>query len=132
MIRVVRLGSARAPDEGLRLGTVRRPPRGVKKEDFARLDYYDQWLPALAPSQPIVSWALSQPWTDARWTQYVKDYRAEMSRPVPKQLIDLLAKMSHYTDFSVGCYCEREDRCHRSVLRDLLADKGAKINGVRP
>ena len=132
MIRVVRLGSARAPDEGLRLGTVRRPPRGVKKEDFARLDYYDQWLPALAPSQPIVSWALSQPWTDARWTKYVKDYRAEMSRPVPKQLIDLLAKMSHYTDFSVGCYCEREDRCHRSVLRDLLAQKGAKINGVRP
>ena len=132
MIRVVRLGSARAPDEGLRLGTVRRPPRGVKKEDFARLDYFDQWLPALAPSQPIVSWALSQPWTDARWTRYVKDYRAEMSRPVPKQLIELLAKMSHYTDFSVGCYCEREDRCHRSVLRDLLAQRGARINGVRP
>jgi uncharacterized protein YeaO (DUF488 family) len=129
MIRVVRLGSARAPDEGLRLGTVRRPPRGVKKEDFARLDYYDQWLPALAPSQPIVSWALSQPWTDARWTKYVKDYRAEMSRPVPKQLIELLAKMSHYTDFSVGCYCEREDRCHRRILRELLAERGAKISG---
>jgi uncharacterized protein YeaO (DUF488 family) len=129
MIRVVRLGCARAPDEGLRLGTVRRPPRGVKKEDFARLDYYDQWLPALAPSQPIVSWALSQPWTDARWTKYVKDYRAEMSRPVPKQLIELLAKMSHYTDFSVGCYCEREDRCHRRILRELLAERGAKISG---
>ena len=99
----------------------------MKKEDFARLDYYDQWLPALAPSQPIVSWALSQPWTDARWTKYVKDYRAEMSRPVPKQLIDLLAKMSHYTDFSVGCYCAEEARCHRSVLRELLTEHGADV-----
>jgi uncharacterized protein YeaO (DUF488 family) len=129
MIRVVRLGTARAPDDGLRLGTVRRPPRGVKKEDFARLDYYDQWLPGLAPSQALVSWALSVPWTDERWEKYVNDYRREMSAPVPKQLIDLLARMSHHTNFSVGCYCEREDRCHRSVLRDLLAERGAKISG---
>jgi uncharacterized protein YeaO (DUF488 family) len=129
MIRIARLGSPRAPDEGLRLGTVRRPPRGVKKEDFARLDYYDQWLPALAPSQPMVSWALSQPWTDPRWTKYAKDYRAEMSRPVPRNLIELLARMSHHTNFSVGCYCEREDRCHRSILRELLAESGAKISG---
>jgi uncharacterized protein YeaO (DUF488 family) len=129
MIRVVRRGPARAPDEGLRLGTVRRPPRGVKKEDFARLDYYDQWLPGLAPSQALVSWALSVPWTDERWEKYVNDYRREMSAPVPKQLIDLLARMSHHTNFSVGCYCEREDRCHRSVLRDLLAERGAKISG---
>jgi uncharacterized protein YeaO (DUF488 family) len=123
----VRLGSPRAPGEGLRLGTVRRPPRGVKKADFARRDYYDLWLPALAPSQPMVSWALSQPWTDERWTKYVKDYRAEMSRPVPRHLIDLLAAMSHQTNFSVGCYCEREERCHRSVLTELLKEQGAKI-----
>jgi uncharacterized protein YeaO (DUF488 family) len=123
----VRLGSPRAPEEGLRLGTVRRPPRGVKREDFARRDYYDQWLPALAPSQPMVSWALSQPWTDERWAKYVKDYRAEMSRPVPRHLIELLAAMSHQTNFSIGCYCEREDRCHRSVLTGLLREQGAKI-----
>jgi uncharacterized protein YeaO (DUF488 family) len=129
MIRVVRLGTARAPDEGLRLGTVRRPPRGGKQADFASLDYYDQWLPGLAPSQALVSWALSVPWTDERWEKYVNDYRREMSAPVPKQLIDLLARMSHHTNFSVGCYCEREDRCHRSVLRDLLAERGAKISG---
>lgn len=121
-VRVVRLGTPRAPDEGLRLGTVRRPPRGVKKADFARRDHYDVWLPVLAPSQPMVSWALSQPWTDARWRNFERDYRAEMSRPVPKQLIALLGRMSRHVDFSIGCYCEREDRCHRSVLRKLLSD----------
>jgi uncharacterized protein YeaO (DUF488 family) len=118
----------REPDEGMRLGTVRRPPRGVKKEHFATRHYYDQWLPALAPSQPMVSWALSQPWTDERWAKYVKDYRAEMSRPVPAQLIELLAKMSHHANFSVGCYCEREDRCHRWILKELLVEHGAKIS----
>ena len=128
-VRVVRLGTPRARDEGLRLGTVRRPPRGVKKEDFARRNYYDQWLPVLAPSQPLVSRALSVPWTDARWAKYVEDYRAEMSSPAPKQLIELLARMSHHLDFSVGCYCEREDRCHRSVLRQLLEERGAKLSG---
>ena len=126
-LRIVRLGTARAPGEGLRLGTVRRPPRGVKKEDFAKRDYYDQWLPALAPSQPIVSWALSQPWTGERWTQYVRDYRAEMDRPVPRHLIEVLARMSHHIDFSVGCYCENASRCHRAVLKELLAQAGAKL-----
>jgi uncharacterized protein YeaO (DUF488 family) len=125
-IRIVRLGSPRASDEGLRLGTVRRPPRGVKKVDFANRDYYDLWLPVLAPSQPMVSWALSQPWTDERWAKYVRDYRAEMSRPVARQLIELLARMSHHANFSVGCYCEREERCHRSVLKTLLEEQGAK------
>jgi uncharacterized protein YeaO (DUF488 family) len=128
-VRVVRLGTPRGQDEGLRLGTVRRPPRGVKKEDFARRNYYDQWLPVLAPSQPMVSWALSVPWTDERWSKYVEEYRAQMSRPVPKQLIELLARMSHHLDFSVGCYCEREDRCHRSVLKRLLEEQGASLSG---
>jgi uncharacterized protein YeaO (DUF488 family) len=127
VVRVVRLGSPRAPEEGLRLGTVRRPPRGVRKEDFARRNYYDQWLPVLAASQPLVSWALSMPWTDERWAKYVEHYRAEMSRPVPKQLIELLARMSHHVNFSVGCYCEREDRCHRSVLKKLLEERGARL-----
>jgi uncharacterized protein YeaO (DUF488 family) len=128
-IRVVRLGTPRASGEGLRLGTVRRPPRGVKKADFARRDYYDQWLPVLAPSQPLVSRALSVPWTDERWAKYAKDYGDEMVRPVPRQLIALLAAMSRHTDFSVGCYCEREDRCHRSLLKALLAEQGATFSG---
>jgi uncharacterized protein YeaO (DUF488 family) len=126
-IRVVRLGTPRKPGEGPRLGTVRRPPRGVKKEDFAKRDYYDLWLPVLSPSQKVVSAALSRPWTDARWAKFVKDYRREMSQPAQKQLIELLAKMSHHAGFSVGCYCEREDRCHRSVLKRLLLDAGAKL-----
>jgi uncharacterized protein YeaO (DUF488 family) len=126
-IRIVRLGSPRAPEEGLRLGTVRRPPRGVKKADFAKRDYYDLWLPMLSPSQPVVSRAMSQPWTDARWAKFVRDYRAEMNRPEPKQMIELLARLSHEVNFAVGCYCENEQRCHRSVLRTLLEEQGAKI-----
>jgi uncharacterized protein YeaO (DUF488 family) len=127
VVRIVRLGTSRTEGEGLRLGTVRRPPRGVNKEDFARRNYYDLWLPALSPSQAVVSSAMSQAWTDARWAKFVKDYRREMSQPLARQLIALLAKMSHHADFSVGCYCEREDRCHRSVLKTLLEDQGAKI-----
>jgi uncharacterized protein YeaO (DUF488 family) len=126
-IRIVRLGTPRSAQERLRLGTVRRPPRGVKKEDFAKRDYYDLWLPMLSPSQPVVSRAMSQPWTDARWAKFVRAYRAEMSRPEPKQMIELLARLSHEVNFSVGCYCEREERCHRSVLRELLRQQGAKI-----
>ena len=125
--RVVRLGSARARGEGLRLGTARRPPRGVRKADYARLDYYDQWLPLLAPSQPWVSWALSAPWTDARWKKYAANYRREMSAPAPRQMIEVLARLSHATNFSVGCYCEDESRCHRSLLRELLVENGAKV-----
>jgi uncharacterized protein YeaO (DUF488 family) len=127
-MRIVRLGTPRARGEGLRLGTVRRPPRGVKKAEFARRNYYDLWLPLLSPSQALVSRAMSQPWTEARWRQFVRAYRAEMNRPEARQLIELLARMSHHANFSVGCYCEREERCHRLVLRELLAEAGAKID----
>jgi uncharacterized protein YeaO (DUF488 family) len=127
VIHVVRLGTPRGKREGLRLGTVRRPPRGVKKSDYARLDYYDVWLPELAPTSPLVSWALSEPWTDRRWAQYARKYRAQMKRPEAQRLIALLAALSRQTDFSVGCYCERESRCHRSLLRELLAEAGAEI-----
>lgn len=126
-IRVVRLGTPRARGEGPRLGTVRRPPRGVRKADFARRNYYDQWLPLLSPSQPVVSRAMAAPWTDARWKTFAKAYRREMSAPAPRQMIELLARLSHHADFSLGCYCEREDRCHRSVLRELLAAQGARL-----
>lgn len=126
-IRTVRLGSPRAPREGLRLGTVRRPPRGVRKDDYAKLNYYDLWLPDLSPSSKMVSWALSQPWTDERWTKYVRDYRREMKAPAADRLLALLAAMSQHQDFSVGCYCENEQRCHRSVLRELLGEHGARL-----
>lgn len=127
MIRVVRLGTPRLPNEGLRLGTVRRPPRGVKKEDYARLDYYDVWLPELAPSAPLVSEALSSPWTDARWSRYEKQYRREMSQPAARHLLSMLAALSQQTNLSIGCYCEDERRCHRSILRQLLRDAGASV-----
>ena len=126
-IRIVRLGTPRAAGEGLRLGTVRRPPRGVRKEDFARRDYFDLWFPELAPSAPLVSWALSEPWTDGRWQRYARRYRREMSAPAAQRLLALLAALSRQTDFSVGCYCEDESRCHRSLLRSLLESAGADI-----
>jgi uncharacterized protein YeaO (DUF488 family) len=125
VLRVVRLGSPRAKGEGLRLGTVRRPPRGVRKRDYARLNYYDLWLPELAPSQPLVSYALSQPWTDRRWAQYSRRYLREMK--AAERWIQLLAALSHHADFSIGCYCEREDRCHRSLLKKLLRSYGARV-----
>ena len=111
----------------MRLGTVRRPPRGVKKRDYGRLDYYDVWLPELAPSAPLVSWASSKPWTDARWAQFARRYQAEMRAPAAQRLLALLAALSLQTDFSVGCYCEDESRCHRSVLRELLTAAGARV-----
>jgi uncharacterized protein YeaO (DUF488 family) len=126
-IRIVRLGAPRAREEGTRLGTVRRPPRGVRKADYARRDYYDQWLPLLSPSQPVVSRAMSRPWTAARWRSFVNAYRREMREPAPRQMIELLARLSHQTNFSVGCYCEDESRCHRSVLRGLLRQAGARV-----
>jgi uncharacterized protein YeaO (DUF488 family) len=126
-LRVVRLGSPRERGEGLRIGTVRRPPRGVRKSDYARRDYYDLWLPELAPSQKWVSWALGEPWTDVRWRKYVRNYRREMREPRAQHLLDLLAALSHGTDLSIGCYCEREERCHRSLLRELLRERGAKL-----
>lgn len=126
-IRVVRLGSPRAPDEGPRLGTVRRPPRGVRKREFASRDYFDVWLPELAASAELVSWALSDPWTEARWRRYARRYLKEMREPRARHLIELLAALSKQTNFSVGCYCEDRTRCHRSLLRDLLADAGATM-----
>jgi uncharacterized protein YeaO (DUF488 family) len=130
-IRVVRLGSARTKDEGLRLGTARRPPRGVRKQDYAKQNYFDVWFPDLAPSQALVSWALAEPWTDGRWTRYVRSYRREMQAPERQRLLEVLARLSHQADFSIGCYCEREDRCHRSILRELLAERGARFAPAR-
>lgn len=126
-IRVVRLGTPREENEGLRLGTVRRPPRGVRKEDLSRRDYFDVWLPELAPSAPLVSWALSEPLSPRRWATFARRYRAEMRKPVARRLIALLAAFSAREDFSVGCYCEDESRCHRSVLRELLGRAGAVL-----
>ena len=126
-IRIVRLGSPRAAREGLRLGTVRRPPRGVKKENYARENFFDLWFPELAPSAPLVKWALSEPFTPRRWAKYEKDYRREMQQPAQQRILELLARLSHQTNFSVGCYCEDETRCHRSILRKLLIEHQAKI-----
>jgi uncharacterized protein YeaO (DUF488 family) len=125
-VRVVRLGSPRLPGEGTRIGTVRRPPRGVPKSEFARQDWYDVWFPNLAPSLETMKLG-QQASTPAQWSAFVKKYRAEMSTPEAKHELDLLAALSHAADFSVGCYCADESRCHRSVLRSLLADRGAKL-----
>jgi uncharacterized protein YeaO (DUF488 family) len=125
-IRIVRLGSKRAPGEGLRVGTVRRPPRGVPKERFASDDWYDVWLPQLAPSAELVKQALDS--TSAReWQTFVKKYRAEMNAADNARLIAFLAALSQSTELSVGCYCEDEAHCHRSVLRELLSEAGAKL-----
>lgn len=126
-IRVVRLGTARGSNEGVRLGTVRRPPRGVRKADFATEDWYDVWLPDLAPSAQLVSWALADPWTDERWKRYRREYLREMKQPPVQRLLQVLAALSQNSNFSVGCYCENESRCHRSVLRGLLVEAGAKV-----
>ncbi|MBP5992006.1 MAG: DUF488 family protein [Verrucomicrobia bacterium] len=125
-IRVVRLGSPRAAQEGLRLGTVRRPPRGVPKAEFARQDWYDLWYPNLAPSVETMKLG-QQAGTPAEWAAFTRKYRAEMATPENSHSIALLAALSHQTSFSVGCYCEHESHCHRSVLRELLAAQGAHI-----
>ena len=126
-IRVVRLGTPRQPNEGLRLGTVRRPPRGVRKEDFASQDWFDLWLPDLAPTAATVKWALSEPWTQARWDKYTRAYRREMRAPEQQRLIALLAALSKTSNFSIGCYCEDPSRCHRSLLAELLREGGADV-----
>lgn len=123
---IVRLGQPRVRGEGVRIGTVRRPPRGVAKADFARLDYYDVWLPNLAPSEALVKIALSAK-TDAQWKTFVRRYVAEMKAPDKSRVLDTLAALSHGASFSVGCYCENEARCHRSVLRQLLKERSANI-----
>jgi uncharacterized protein YeaO (DUF488 family) len=125
-IRVVRLGAPRTRGEGLRLGTVRRPPRGVPKADYASRDFYDVWLPELAPSEALVKQALHAS-DEKSWRSFVKRYRSEMRRPEKMRLLTLLAALSRGTDFSVGCYCADEARCHRSVLRALLLEHGAKL-----
>lgn len=130
-IRIVRLGSPRSPGEGLRIGTVRRPPRGVPKAKFATGDYYDVWLPELAPSEGLIK-AARQVDDAATWSAFARRYRAEMRQPHASRLLDLLTALSHQTDLSVGCYCEREDRCHRSVLRGLLAERGAALLPAPP
>jgi len=127
VIRVVRLGSTRTPNEGLRLGTVRRPPRGVPKAEYAKRDFYDVWVPELAPSPALFAWIKSRPLTDANWRTYARHYRTEMKRPEPRRLIQLLAALSEGTNFSVGCYCENASRCHRSLLRELLEEAGATL-----
>jgi uncharacterized protein YeaO (DUF488 family) len=126
-VRIVRLGTPRDPNEGLRIGTVRRPPRAVRKQDYAARDYFDVWLPELAPSAPLVSLALSEPFTPQRWAVYQRRYRREMRQPAAKRLIALLTALSSQTNFSVGCYCEDESRCHRSLLKKLLIEQGAEV-----
>jgi uncharacterized protein YeaO (DUF488 family) len=123
-VSVVRLGSPRGLGEGLRIGTVRRPPRGVPKADFARRDFYDVWLPALSPSPALVQRALLSR-TAADWRGFERKFRAEMRQAEPSRILDLLAALSREANFSVGCYCADEARCHRSVLRKLLAERGA-------
>ncbi|MEW5881666.1 MAG: DUF488 family protein [Pseudomonadota bacterium] len=125
-IRVVRLGSPRAAGEGVRIGTVRRPPRGVPKDEYAKRDLYDVWLPNLAPSEELLK--RGQAASDERaWRGFAARYRAEMKRPEASRVLDVLPALSHSADFSVGCYCENEARCHRSILRELLAERGAAI-----
>lgn len=125
-VRIVRLGSPRLPGEGLRIGTVRRPPRGVPKADFARRDFYDVWLPVVAPSEELVKQAFGAG-DERSWRTFVRRYRAEMKRPEARAVLDLLSALSHGTSFTVGCYCADEGRCHRSVLRELLAERGADL-----
>jgi uncharacterized protein YeaO (DUF488 family) len=125
-IRIVRLGSPREKDEGTRIGTVRRPPRGVPKTQFASRNWYDVWFPNLAPSLETMKLAQAAR-TPAQWAAFRKKYRAEMATPENKHTLELLARLSRQSDFSVGCYCEDEAHCHRSVLRQLLAEHGAAL-----
>ncbi|MEW6742259.1 MAG: DUF488 family protein [Planctomycetota bacterium] len=125
-VRVVRLGTPRLPGEGTRIGTVRRPPRGVPKAQFARQNWYDVWFPNLAPS--VATMKLGQEAaTPAQWSKFARKYKAEMAAPEAKRTLELLAVLSHTANFSVGCYCLHEDRCHRSILKQLLVENGAKV-----
>jgi uncharacterized protein YeaO (DUF488 family) len=125
-VRIVRLGSPREKHEGTRIGTVRRPPRGVPKSEFASQDWYDAWFPTLAPSLETMKLG-QQATTEAQWTTFIRKYKSEMSAPDASHALDLLAALSRSTDFSVGCYCADENHCHRSVLRALLLERGALI-----
>jgi uncharacterized protein YeaO (DUF488 family) len=125
-IRIVRLGSKRAPGEGLRIGTVRRPPRGVRKEDYARKNIYDVWFPNLSPTEELLK-AFFPIADDKAWKSFRRRFLAEMKRPDPARVLNVLAALSHNTNFSVGCYCEDEVHCHRSILRELLQQRGASV-----
>lgn len=127
-IRIVQLGTPRAPGEGLRIGTVRRPPRGVPKEQFASRDFYDVWYPNLAPSAQLMAEGRAVQ-TEREWAAFQRRFEAEMRQPEASRTLDLLAALSHQASFAVGCYCADEARCHRSVLRKLLAQRGAQIAG---
>jgi uncharacterized protein YeaO (DUF488 family) len=128
-VRIVRLGSPRHPQEGLRIGTVRRPPRGVPKAEYGRRNFYDVWLPNLAPSESLLKTAHAAVVGDDEraWRMFVRRYRAEMKTPENRAMLETLAALSQHADFSVGCYCTDEARCHRSVLRELLAERGARL-----
>lgn len=126
VVRVVRLGSSRVEGEGIRIGTVRRPPRGVPKAEFSSQNWYDVWFPNLAPSVETMKLG-QQAKTPAEWARFIKKYKAEMSLPEASHSLELLAKLSHSSSFSVGCYCEIEAHCHRSILRVLLAERGAAV-----
>jgi uncharacterized protein YeaO (DUF488 family) len=125
-IRIVRLGTPRLPGEGTRIGTVRRPPRGVPRAAFAKQNWYDVWFPVLAPSVETLKRG-QQATTPAEWAAFAKKYRSEMFQPEARQALQLLSVLSHDADFSVGCYCEDDEHCHRSVLRQLLVEKGARV-----
>lgn len=125
-IRIVRLGTDRLNREGLRIGTVRRPPRGVPKGEYAAQNWYDVWLPNVAPSAELMKLGQAAE-SEKDWSAFVRKYRAEMAAPEKSRILDLLAALSHQTDLSVGCYCENEARCHRSILRELLAHRGATV-----
>ena len=125
-VRIVRLGTNRFPGEGLRVGTVRRPPRGVPRMQYSSQNFYDVWLPTLAPRSETVKLA-QRAKTEREWRRFIRKYRAEMATPESRSTLDLLAALSHQTDFSVGCYCPDESRCHRSVLRALLLERGAEV-----
>ena len=129
-LRIVRLGSDRHKNEGLRIGTVRRPPRGIPKTEFSSQNWYDVWFPNLSPSPETMKMGKNVK-TDREWQTFKKKYRAEMTKPEITRILELLAALSQKTNFSVGCYCENEARCHRSVLKELLLEKGAKILTVK-
>lgn len=129
-VRVVRLGSPREMNEGLRLGTVRRPPRGVPRDQYAARDHFDLWLPELAPSAELLSWARAQPLTEERWRVFARRYLSQMRQPSTRRLIALLAALSLRQNLSVGCYCGDETRCHRTLLKELLRDAGADLEGT--
>ena len=131
-LRIVRLGSPRHPEEGLRLGTVRRLPRGVRKQDYAVLDWFDLWLPELAPSPALLSFATAKPLTGKRWSTFARRYRSEMRKPAARRLIALLAALSRQGSFAVGCYCADGARCHRVLLGKLMIEAGAVMAGQIP